>query len=78
MNNKFNIVLEHLKSFLSKVGRIQAVLILGIIYFLIVVPLAVIVRPISDLLSLKRPITESYWQKRPSDSNSNQFARRQY
>jgi hypothetical protein len=52
------------KSFGRKVGDFQARLILSIFYFMIIAPLALLVRFFSDPLSLK-PSTVKGWIARP-------------
>ncbi len=59
------------------IGNVQARLILGLLYFVILGPLALLRRLTSDPLGLRRRAEATYWIPRPSTDATLELSRRQ-
>ena len=60
-----------------KIGDFQARIILTLLYFLLIAPLAILTRPFSDPLRLREKRKPSYWLPRHQVSVSVEEGRRQ-
>ncbi len=68
---------EAWKVLAHKIGDFQARLILGLLYFLLVGPIALVRRMVADPLGLRRKARDSYWSPRPPTDGSLEAAQRQ-
>ncbi len=59
------------------IGNVQARLILSLLYFGLVGPVALVRRLVADPLGLRRAARDSYWNPRPPAEASLDAARRQ-
>jgi hypothetical protein len=60
-----------------KIGDVQARLILGLLYFLLVGPIALVRRLMADPLGLRRALRGRHWIPRPPADPSLDAARKQ-
>jgi len=65
------------KLFARRIGDFQARIILTLLYFLLVAPLAILTRPFSDPLRLREKRKPSYWLPRHQVPTSLEEGRRQ-
>ena len=68
---------EGWKLLAEKIGTVQAKLILGLLYFVIVGPIALVRRLWADSLGLRRTAAATYWSPRPHSAPTLEEARRQ-
>ena len=68
---------EHWKVIAEKIGNFQARLILGLLYCVILGPVAVVRRLVADPLGLRRSARATYWIPRPPTDATLEHARRQ-
>ncbi len=66
------------KRFAQKVGDFQARVILTLLYFIILGPMAVVVRIMKDPLRIKHTPQASVWSPKPAEKASLEVARRQF
>lgn len=68
---------ERWKVIAQRIGDVQARVILGLLYFLLVGPVALVRRIVADPLGLRRHAGPSYWTARPPADSTIEAARRQ-
>lgn len=68
---------ERWKVIAEKIGTFQAKIIMGLLYFLFVGPVALARRFVADPLGLRRSSTATYWNPRPPAPATLEAARRQ-
>ena len=76
MNKQLNELWRGWQKVAKKIGDLQTRLILSLCYFLIVLPMGLIVRMFSDPLSLKK--TAARWHAKQSSPARLEEARRQF
>lgn len=62
----------------QRIGDFQARVILTVVYFLVLGPMALLLRVFRDPLSLKPPSRPSTWTPKPVQPESLETARRQF
>jgi hypothetical protein len=67
----------HWKVIAEKIGTVQARLILGLLYCVILGPVALVRRVVADPLGLRREARQTYWIPRPTAEGTLDSARRQ-
>ena len=70
-------VWERWKVIAQKIGDLQARLILGLLYFILLGPVALVRRLNTDPLGLCRTGAQTYWVARPTTEVTLETARRQ-
>ncbi len=68
---------ERWKIIAEKIGTFQAKIILGVLYFVLVGPVALVRRLMADPLGLRRTKDATYWIPRPPVEATLDTARRQ-
>ena len=68
---------EGWKVIAEKIGTFQAKIILGLLYFLILGPVALVRRVVADPLGLRRAPAPTHWIPRPTAEANLDAARRQ-
>jgi hypothetical protein len=69
---------EGWKKIALKIAHVQGNILLSIIYFVVVMPIALLFRMTQDPLSVKRVKKTSYWTPRPETGPVDQFLKREY
>lgn len=68
---------ERWKVIAEKIGTFQAKVILGVLYFIVLGPVAVVRRLVADPLGLRRTTAPTYWIPRTGQADSLERAARQ-
>ena len=66
------------KRIAEKIGHFQAKLLWGILYFLIVAPIALVLKAVSDPLHMKQKSAPSWWRPEPRQTLTLEDAHRQF
>jgi hypothetical protein len=68
-----------LKPIFIKIAHIQAKVILTLLYLILIAPLGILMRMLTDMLGTRRQSgPSSYWVDRRVDEDIERFSRRQY
>ena len=68
---------QYWKRIAEKIGTVQAKIILGVLYCILIGPVALVRRFVADPLGLRRTRASTYWVPRPSTEVTLERARRQ-
>ena len=71
-------VWEAWKKIAAKIAHVQGNILLGIIYLVIVAPIALFFRMAQDPLAIKRKKKTSYWVPRPPLGEVDKFLKREF
>lgn len=67
-------IIKKIKQILIKIGQIQAVILMGVIYYLIIGPMAIIYQ----LFKKKEKKKNSYWIKKEKITDMETYLKRQF
>lgn len=67
-------IFSQIKKLLIKIGRVQTTILMGLIYYLIIGPMAVIYQ----MLKREKQSSSSYWVKREKVEDWERYLRRQF